>query len=56
MLSLLNATFGIGAIGAPLLFVALGNNPALTFGLCAIACGGLAAVVGPCLLYTSRCV
>ena len=41
MLSLLNATFGLGAIGAPLVFVAMGNNPALTFALCA----GLAAVV-----------
>ncbi|KAF0174771.1 MAG: Major facilitator transporter [Rhodobacteraceae bacterium] len=36
MLSLLNATFGIGAIGAPLVFVALGNNPALTFSLFAV--------------------
>lgn len=35
MLSLLNATFGIGAIGAPLIFVALSNDPALTFALCA---------------------
>lgn len=31
MLSMLNATFGIGAIGAPLLYVALGNDPARSF-------------------------
>ena len=47
MLSLLNATFGIGAIGAPLLFVALGNNPALTFGACAVACAALVVMAGP---------
>ena len=41
MLSLLNATFGIGAIGAPLMFVALSNDPAKTFALCA----GLALVI-----------
>jgi len=41
MLSLLNATFGIGAIGAPLVFVALSNDPALTFALGA----GLAVVI-----------
>ena len=41
MLSLLNATFGIGAIGAPLVFVALGNDPALAFAMCA----GLAALI-----------
>ena len=35
MLSLLNATFGVGAIGAPLVFVALSNNPALSFAVCA---------------------
>ncbi|MFA9232089.1 MAG: sugar MFS transporter [Microgenomates group bacterium] len=35
MLSLLNATFGIGAIGAPLVFVLLNNDPALSFGVCA---------------------
>lgn len=33
MLSLLNATFGIGAIAAPLVFVALGSAPMLVFGL-----------------------
>lgn len=40
MMSLLNASFGIGAIAAPLGFVAMGTNPALTFavvaGLCAL--------------------
>lgn len=41
MMSLLNASFGIGAIAAPLVFVALGTNPALTFGLVA----GLVALV-----------
>lgn len=40
MLSLLNATFGIGAIAAPLVFVWLGNNPQTTF----------AIVTGLCLL------
>lgn len=38
MLSLLNATFGIGAIVAPLLFVAIGSNPALAFGGLAALC------------------
>ncbi|MGL6209311.1 MAG: MFS transporter, partial [Paracoccaceae bacterium] len=38
MLSLLNACFGIGAIAAPLVFVALGSQPALSFGLIAILC------------------
>lgn len=41
MLSLLNATFGIGAIGAPLLYVALGNDPARSF----LVCGALAALL-----------
>lgn len=35
MVSLLNATFGIGAIGAPLVFVALGNDPLTTYAICA---------------------
>jgi MFS family permease len=35
MLSLLNATFGIGAIAAPLVFVGLGSDPTWTFGLVA---------------------
>lgn len=33
MLSLLNASFGIGAIAIPLIFVWMGSDPALTFGL-----------------------
>lgn len=41
MLSLLNATFGVGAIAAPLLFVAMGSDPRWSFGLTA----GLAAVI-----------
>ncbi|MCU0904176.1 MAG: MFS transporter [Tabrizicola sp.] len=36
MLSLLNATFGVGAIAAPLVFVWLGSDPAWTFGLVAV--------------------
>ena len=41
MLSLLNATFGVGAIAAPLVFVALSNDPAMTFALSA----GLGVVI-----------
>jgi fucose permease len=38
MLSLLNATFGIGAIAAPLIFVALGSDPGLAYaGIAALA-------------------
>lgn len=44
MLSLLNATFGVGAIAAPLVFVALGSVPANSFALVA----GLAAVIWLC--------
>lgn len=36
MLSLLNATFGIGAIVAPLVFVWLGSRPDLAFGIMAL--------------------
>ena len=36
MVSLLNATFGLGAICAPLIFVALGSRPNLVFGLVAV--------------------
>ena len=35
MLSMLNATFGVGAIAAPLIFVALGSDPQWSFGLTA---------------------
>lgn len=41
MLSLLNATFGVGAIAAPLIFVAVGSDPRWSFGLTA----ALAAVI-----------
>ena len=41
MLTLLNATFGIGAIAAPLVFVAVGSDPRWSFGLTA----ALAAVI-----------
>lgn len=48
MMSLLNASFGIGAIAAPLLFVGLGTNAALTFavvaGLCAVVWVGSGTV------------
>jgi MFS transporter, FHS family, glucose/mannose:H+ symporter len=33
MLSMLNATFGVGAIAAPLIFIALGSDPRWSFGL-----------------------
>lgn len=36
MLSLLNATFGVGAIAAPLAFVWLGSDPAWSFGIVAL--------------------
>lgn len=36
MVSLLNATFGIGAIIAPLVFVAVGNDPRIAFAICAV--------------------
>ncbi len=39
MVSLLNASFGIGAIAAPLAFVALSGNPALCYGIIAVLCG-----------------
>lgn len=38
MLSLLNAVFSLGAIAAPLVFVALGSQPSLTFGIVAAGC------------------
>jgi FHS family glucose/mannose:H+ symporter-like MFS transporter len=36
MLSLLNATFGVGAIAAPLVFVWLGSDPVWAFGIVAL--------------------
>ena len=41
MLSMLNATFGVGAIAAPLIFVAMGSDPRWSFGLTA----AMAAVI-----------
>lgn len=38
MLSLLNAVFSLGAIAAPLVFVAMGSSPSLTFGIVAASC------------------
>lgn len=47
MLSLLNATFGVGAIAAPLVFVWLGSDPAWTFGVVAVALLAIWALAGP---------
>ena len=47
MLSLLNATFGIGAIGAPLVFVALGRDAVLSFTICAVIGVVITACAGP---------
>lgn len=46
MLSLLNACFGIGAIAAPLVFVALGAQTGLTFGLIAALCAVVCLAAG----------
>lgn len=46
MLSFLNATFGIGAIAAPLVFVALGSDPQLGFGITAAFCAATWAGAG----------
>ncbi len=50
MLALVNAVFGIGAIGAPLAFVALGSDPRLAYGIIAglmLLVMGLAGNTGP---------
>jgi hypothetical protein len=47
MLSLLNATFGVGAIAAPLVFVRLGSDPVWAFGLVAAVLLGIWALAGP---------
>lgn len=47
MLSLLNATFGIGAILAPLMFVALGNDPLRSFAVAAGLAVAVFAIAGP---------
>lgn len=46
MLSMLNATFGVGAIAAPLIFVALGSDPGLSFGLTAAFAAAVWLVAG----------
>lgn len=46
MLSLLNSVFSLGAIVAPLLFVALGSKPSITFGVVAIGCALVCGVAG----------
>ena len=46
MLSLLNAVFSLGAIAAPLVFVALGSSPALSFGIVAVGCAIIALFAG----------
>jgi MFS transporter, FHS family, glucose/mannose:H+ symporter len=46
MLSLLNATFGIGAIAAPLVFVWMGSDPAWTFGIVAVVILAIWALAG----------
>jgi hypothetical protein len=47
MLSLLNATFGVGAIAAPLIFVALGSDPRWSFGLTAALAAAIWLLSGP---------
>lgn len=47
MLSLLNATFGIGAIAAPLVFVWLGSDPARAFGIVAALILAIWLFAGP---------
>lgn len=47
MLSLLNATFGVGAIAAPLVFVWLGSDPAWAFGMVAAVILGIWVFAGP---------
>jgi MFS transporter, FHS family, glucose/mannose:H+ symporter len=47
MLSLLNATFGVGAIAAPLGFVWLGSDPVWAFGLVAAVLLAIWAFAGP---------
>lgn len=47
MLSLLNATFGLGAIAAPLVFVALDSDPRWSFGLTAALTAVIWLFAGP---------
>lgn len=46
MLSLLNAVFSLGAIAAPLVFVALGSSPSLSFGVVAASCALICLFAG----------
>lgn len=46
MLSLLNAVFSLGAIAAPLVFVAMGSSPSLTFGVVAAGCAVICVFAG----------
>ncbi|MDZ7904920.1 MAG: MFS transporter [Cypionkella sp.] len=46
MLSLMNAAFGIGAIAAPLVYVALSSNPAPTFAISAALIAGVWLLAG----------
>jgi fucose permease len=47
MLSLLNATFALGAIAAPLVFVALSGDPRWSFGITAALAAVIWALAGP---------
>lgn len=46
MLSLLNAVFSLGAIAAPLVFVATGSQPSLMFGVVAVGCAMVGLFAG----------
>lgn len=46
MVSLLNAMFAVGAIAAPLVFVAIGSSPRLAFGMVALLCALIWAFAG----------
>ena len=50
MLSLLNATFGVGAIAAPLIFVALDSDPRWSFGLTALLAAAIWVFAGAAAL------
>jgi MFS transporter, FHS family, glucose/mannose:H+ symporter len=47
MLSMLNATFGVGAIAAPLIFVAMGSDPRWSFGMTAALAAAIWLFAGP---------
>lgn len=46
MLSLLNAVFSLGAIAAPLIFVAVGSEPSVMFGMVSVACAVVCLFAG----------